>query len=60
MVVPARPMSERPAGRFHRRVRLTCDVEPDAIRAEARDGVLTVRLPKVAQDRTRQIPVQAS
>ncbi len=40
--------SERTYGRFNRGFRLPPDANPDAVRAEHKDGVLTVRVGKVA------------
>ena len=49
---------ERPAGSFHRQVTLTENVDFDRVQAEAKDGVLTVRLPKQETARPRTIPIQ--
>ncbi len=49
---------ERPQGAFSREVELTADVEVHAVRAEARDGVVTIHLPKLATARARTIPVR--
>ena len=49
---------ERPQGPFSREVQLPADVDVDSVRAEARDGVITIRLPKVATARGRTIPVR--
>jgi HSP20 family protein len=49
---------ERRYGRFSRSILLPCEVESDRADAEFRDGVLTVRLPKVAQARTRRIEIR--
>ncbi len=38
--------TERPAGKFSLNVRLPADVDPLAVVAQMRDGVLEVRLPK--------------
>src|SRR5215212_7774479 len=49
---------ERSYGTFQRSLRLPFRVEPDQVRAEFNNGVLTVTLPKVkAQDRARRIQV---
>lgn len=55
----ARAFSERYYGRFERRIGLDRDVEQDNIRAEFRNGVLTVTVPKSAQaaQRGRRIPI---
>jgi len=55
---PARRVGERRFGPFARRVPLTREVDLDAARAEARDGVLTVRLPRPAARRPRTIPIR--
>ena len=49
---------ERPVGSFHRQVTLTEAVDFDRVQAEAKDGVLTVRLPKQEAARPRTIPIQ--
>jgi HSP20 family protein len=51
-------LRERPTGGFFRQVVLPCEVEADAIRAEARDGVLEVVLPKAEALRPRTIPIR--
>jgi HSP20 family protein len=52
-------LSERRYGAFERQVPLPADVDPDAVRATFKDGVLTVTLPKDADaaPRTRRIPI---
>jgi HSP20 family protein len=56
-----RRFTERFYGRFERRIPLGQEVEEDAIRAEFRNGVLTVSVPKSArsEQRTKRIPVNA-
>ena len=49
---------ERALGAFHRQVTLTEAVDFDRVHAEAKDGVLTVRLPKQEAARARTIPIQ--
>ncbi len=49
---------ERPHGPFLREVELPGEVDIDAVRAEARHGVITIHLPKVAAARTRTIPIR--
>ncbi len=49
---------ERPVGSFHRQVTLTEAVDFDRVQAEAKNGVLTVRLPKQEAARPRTIPIQ--
>jgi len=51
---------ERHFGAFHRQVSLPGEVNFDGIQAEARDGVLKVRLPKQEEARRRKIPIQPS
>ena len=47
----------RTVGRFHYEVDLPGRVEEDEVSADMHEGVLTVRLPKVAADRPRRIAV---
>lgn len=54
-------MKESPYGRFERRIALPEGVDPDAIAAGFRDGVLEVTLPGAAEEhrpRTQRIPVE--
>jgi len=51
---------ERLFGPFHRQIALPCEVDIDGIQAEARDGVLKVRLPKSEAVRPRSIPIRPS
>lgn len=51
-------LSERLEGRFHRVLELPGDIDLDAISAEARQGVLQIKLPKAAAAIPRTIPVQ--
>lgn len=50
---------ERSFGRFRRALRLPFIPEPDHVQAHFKDGILTVEVPKEAEQRkrTRQIPV---
>jgi HSP20 family protein len=48
---------ERQFGAFHRQIALPGDVNFDAAQAEARDGVLKVRLPKQEAARPRTIKI---
>ena len=52
--------TERPVGPFARRIALPSDVETDAIQAEAKNGVLSIRVPKAPASRPRVIPVKTS
>ncbi len=51
---------ERPFGPFHRQVELPDDVDVDAIRAEARHGVLSIRLPRLEAPRPQTIPIRVA
>ena len=55
---PSGPLRERSFGPFHRMVVLAGEVDFDAAQAEARNGVLTIRLPKRVAAKPRTIPVQ--
>jgi HSP20 family protein len=48
---------ERRSGTFSRCVTLPCSVKEEAIAAQYRDGVLTVKLPKTAEAKSRRIQV---
>jgi HSP20 family protein len=50
---------ERPEGRFRRVIRMPGRVSGDQARAEYRDGVLTVTIPKAAEARPRRLSIQA-
>jgi HSP20 family protein len=54
----ARGVRERRFGPFLRQVMLPSEVEITAVNAQARNGVLTVRLPKSETARVRQVPIQ--
>ncbi|MFW6206374.1 MAG: Hsp20/alpha crystallin family protein [Gemmatimonadota bacterium] len=51
-------ISERRYGAFSRSFGLPASVDADAIEAEMKNGVLTVRLPKTAQARGRRIEIE--
>lgn len=51
---------ERPAGAFSRAADLPCDVDAERIEATAKLGVLSVRLPKLANARSRTIRVSSA
>ena len=51
---------ERRHGSFHRAFTLPWSVEADAIRADFEGGVLTVRLPKAPEARSRSIEIAAN
>jgi len=46
-------------GDYHRSFNLPDDIDAEGITAEMSDGVLTVRLPRSGEARTRKIPVKA-
>ena len=48
---------ERLAGRFDRALALPVEVDPDGVKAECRDGVLALFLPRAERDRPKSIPV---
>ena len=50
-------VSERRYGSFHRSFTLPRSVQPDAIAAEFESGVLTVRLPKAPEAKSRTIEI---
>jgi len=53
--------TERAFGVFQRSVRLPWHVEPDQVKANLTNGVLTITLPRPKeQDKTRKIPVIGS
>lgn len=49
---------ERRSGSFSRSVRLPCDVNQDHIDAQLKDGVLTVTMQKVEEEKSRKITVK--
>jgi len=51
-------LNERFAGRFHRVITLADDLDPDAVRARYRDGVLHVSIQRKAAARPRRISVE--
>lgn len=51
---------ERPVGSVGRVVRLPADIDDTNVRAELKDGVLTVTLPKAEAAKPRRIPVSAA
>ncbi len=52
--------SERFFGRFQRTVKLPASVSADKIKAQYKDGVLTVTLPKTEEAKPKQIDVQVN
>lgn len=53
-------LRERAYGKFSRTFHLSDDLDPSAIDAECRDGILTVRVAKCPEAKPRQIAVQTS
>lgn len=53
-------LRERACGTFSRAFRLADDLDAEAISAEAKHGVLTVRIPRRADAKPRQIEVRAA
>jgi HSP20 family protein len=51
--------SERTYGAFTRQLRFPVPLDGEAITAEVKDGLLTVRLPKAREAQPRQIQIQA-
>ncbi|MDA8219683.1 MAG: Hsp20/alpha crystallin family protein [Dehalococcoidales bacterium] len=51
--------SERSAGKFTRRVELSGTVNMDAIKAEYKNGLVVITMPKAAEAKPRQIQVTA-
>jgi len=51
---------ERRHGRFSRTIQLPRDLDPEQARAEVRNGLLTVHIPKHAAAKPRQIDVKAA
>ena len=48
---------ERLVGRFDRSVTLPVEVDPDGVKAECRDGILAIFLPRAEQDKARSISI---
>ncbi len=57
---PTGSLFERSFGPFHRHVTLPGEVDFEATQAEARNGVLKIRLPKREAAKPRTIPVQSA
>ena len=51
--------NERGSGRFLRTIELPVEINPDNVKADCRNGVLTITLPKAEAARPRKISVQA-
>lgn len=56
----ARHYSERQFGTYQRAIKLPCAVDADKVRAEHRDGVVTITLQKAEAVRPKRIEVKAS
>jgi HSP20 family protein len=52
-------LEEQPTGRFSRTVNLRAKVVPEKAEAEVQDGVLTLRVPKAPEAKTRRISVKS-
>ena len=52
-------MREQQFGAFERSIRLPTPVKPEAAKAEFRDGMLSITLPKTEEAKERRIPVNA-
>ena len=50
-------LNERFAGRFHRVVTLSDDLDPDEVRATYREGVLHISIQRLASAQPRRISV---
>jgi HSP20 family protein len=50
-------INERFAGRFHRVVTLTDDLDPNAVGASYRDGVLSISIKRSAQAQPRRVAI---
>jgi HSP20 family protein len=50
---------ERPTGTFTRTLSLSEKIAPDKIKAESKNGILTVHLPKAKQSKPKQISIKA-
>jgi HSP20 family protein len=48
---------ERLAGRFDRAVTLPVEIDPDGVKAECRDGILALYLPRAERDKPKSIQV---
>jgi HSP20 family protein len=48
---------ERVAGEFDRTISLPVQLEPDGIKAEYRDGILALFLPRSERDKPRMVPI---
>ena len=51
---------EQPTGRFHRSLHLRSQLDAAKVEATVKDGVLSLRVPKAEEAKTRKISVKAS
>ena len=58
LALEGRTQDSAPATLYRRTFALSRELATDAIEAKVKDGVLTVRIPKKAQDRPRKIAIQ--
>ena len=52
--------AERSYGRFERAIRIPVDIDADAAKAQYKDGVLHITMPKTPAAQSREIPVEAA
>jgi HSP20 family protein len=48
---------ERSAGRFDRAIAVPVEIDPDQVKAECRDGILALYLPRAERDKPRSIAI---
>lgn len=48
---------ERPMGRFEKSIEIPVKVDADKISATFKNGIMTIRLPKAAEARPKQVPI---
>ena len=53
-------LQERPSGYFSRTINLPVEIDSDEAEAQLEDGILTLRIPKVAEALPRKIKVNAN
>ena len=52
--------AERPAGRFHRKFSVPASIDQQSIKAEYKNGVLEVRLPKLKEQKAQRIEIKVA
>jgi HSP20 family protein len=52
--------TERYVGRFHRTVTMPVSVKNDQVKAQYKDGILTITLPKAEEAKAKQITINAN